>query len=40
VLLDGVLGSDVSRVGVVRLDATNGVFSVNDGIRKPVKPVF
>jgi hypothetical protein len=33
VSLDGVLGSDVLRLGVVRLDATNGVFSVNEGIR-------
>ncbi len=35
VSLDGVLGADVSRAGVVRLDATNGIFSVDEGIRKP-----
>lgn len=35
VSLDGVLGADVSRAGVVRLDATNGIFSVNEGFRKP-----
>jgi hypothetical protein len=40
VSLDGVLGSDVSRVGIVRLDATNGVYSVDEGIRKPLRPVF
>jgi hypothetical protein len=40
VSLDGVLGSDASRVGVVRLDATNGVFSVDEGVRKPFHPVF
>lgn len=35
VSLDGVLGADISRVGVVRMDATNGIFSVDEGIRKP-----
>lgn len=35
VSLDGVLGADASRAGVVRLDATNGIFSVDEGIRKP-----
>ena len=35
VALDGVLGSDVARAGVVRMDATNGIFSVNEGVRKP-----
>ena len=28
VALDGVIGSDVGAAGVVRIDATNGVFSV------------
>lgn len=28
VTLDGVLGSDVGRTGIVRIDATNGVFAV------------
>ena len=28
VALDGVIGSDVGFAGVVRIDATNGVFSV------------
>lgn len=36
VSLDGVLGSDVLRLGVVRMDATNGIFSLNEGLRKPV----
>jgi len=35
VSLDGVLGADVSRAGIVRLDATNGIFAVDEGIRKP-----
>jgi hypothetical protein len=35
VSLDGVLGADVARAGVVRLDPTNGIFSVNEGLRKP-----
>lgn len=35
VSLDGVLGSDLSRAGVIRVDATNGLFSVNEGVRKP-----
>jgi hypothetical protein len=25
---DGVLGSDISRSGTIRIDATNGLFSV------------
>ena len=29
VTLDGVLGSDIGRTGVVRIDAVNGVFSVD-----------
>ena len=33
VALDGVLGSDVLKLGIVRLDATNGVFSINEGVR-------
>jgi clan AA aspartic protease (TIGR02281 family) len=36
VSLDGVFGADVLRLGVVRMDATNGVFSVNEGQREPV----
>jgi hypothetical protein len=40
VSLDGVLGSDASRAGIVRLDATNGVFSVDEGINRPIRPVF
>jgi clan AA aspartic protease (TIGR02281 family) len=36
VSLDGVFGADVIRLGVVRIDATNGVFSVNEGQRVPV----
>ncbi len=28
ITLDGVLGNDVTRTGVVRIDATNGIFSV------------
>ncbi|MDQ6717945.1 MAG: retroviral-like aspartic protease family protein [Gemmatimonadota bacterium] len=36
VSLDGVLGADISRVGVVRMDATNGIFSVDEGVRKPI----
>jgi hypothetical protein len=28
VTLDGVLGSDIGRTGVVQLDAVNGVFSI------------
>ena len=28
VMLDGVLGSDVGAAGVVRIDATNGVYRV------------
>lgn len=36
VSLDGVFGADVLKLGVVRLDATNGVFSVNEGQREPV----
>lgn len=35
VSLDGVLGADVTRAGVVRLDATNGIFAVDEGLRKP-----
>lgn len=35
VSLDGVLGADVSLAGVVRIDATNGIFSVDEGVRKP-----
>ena len=34
VSLDGVLGADVTKAGVVRMDATNGIFSVNEGVRK------
>jgi hypothetical protein len=29
VTLDGVLGSDIGRTGVVRMDAVNGVFSID-----------
>ncbi|MFN2601180.1 MAG: retropepsin-like aspartic protease [Gemmatimonadaceae bacterium] len=29
ITLDGVLGSDVGRTGVVQIDATNGVFSID-----------
>lgn len=29
IMLDGVLGSDVGRTGVVQIDATNGVFSID-----------
>jgi hypothetical protein len=29
ITLDGVLGSDIGRTGVVQIDATNGVFSVD-----------
>lgn len=36
VSLDGVLGADVTRGGIVRLDATNGIFAVDQGLRKPV----
>ena len=36
VSLDGVLGADVFRAGVVRLDATNGIFSVDEDQRKPM----
>jgi hypothetical protein len=36
VSLDGVLGADVFKLGVVRIDATNGVFSMNEGQREPV----
>jgi hypothetical protein len=28
VSLDGVLGNDIARTGIIRLDATNGIFSV------------
>lgn len=36
VSLDGVLGADVTRAGIVRLDATNGIFALDEGVRKPV----
>jgi hypothetical protein len=29
VTLDGVLGSDIARTGVVQIDAVNGVFSID-----------
>jgi hypothetical protein len=32
--LDGVLGSDIGRSGVVRIDATNGTFSVEAAARR------
>ena len=32
--LDGVLGSDIGRRGVVRIDATNGTFSVEAATRR------
>jgi len=28
--LDGVLGNDIARTGIIRLDATNGIFSVEN----------
>lgn len=36
VSLDGVLGADVTRAGIVRMDATNGIFAVDEGVRKPI----
>jgi hypothetical protein len=27
---DGILGSDISRFGKIRIDATNGLFSVGE----------
>jgi len=32
--LDGVLGSDIGRSGVVRIDATNGTFNVEAAARR------
>lgn len=40
VSLDGVLGADVLRAGVVRIDATNGIFAVDDGIPKRANPLI
>ena len=40
VSLDGVLGADVARAGVIRMDATNGIFAVDEGIRKPVNELI
>lgn len=34
VSLDGVLGSDIGRTGVVQIDATNGIFSVEAPLRR------
>jgi clan AA aspartic protease (TIGR02281 family) len=34
VSLDGVLGSDVGRGGVVRIDATNGIFRLEQAVRR------
>jgi hypothetical protein len=39
VSLDGVLGADVSRAGTVRMDATNGIFAVDEGVRKTANPL-
>ncbi len=39
VSLDGILGADVTRAGVVRLDATNGIFSINAGATGERRPV-
>jgi hypothetical protein len=38
VSLDGVLGSDVGRSGVVRIDATNGLFSLEAAVRPRLRP--
>ena len=28
---DGILGSDISQFGTIRIDATNGLFSIDAG---------
>lgn len=33
--LDGILGSDIGRAGIVRIDATNGIFSVESATLEP-----
>ena len=38
VSLDGILGSDVGRGGIVRIDATNGIFRLEPENRGGLRP--